>query len=285
MLLKTLILVAIFSCNVQTAEADENDKQTNKPNSYPSIVTLSPHLTEIVFALGLGSNIIAVSDYSDYPKEALTYPSVASYQGANLTEIYRLKPSHILVWKGGNKGSDIEKLKNDYLVYESSIHTFDDLLKNIIEMGEFLNATNEAQRLVEEVTMEVEHLIASNPLPVNAIYYLNAQPLVGLGNDPWLNNLLSMCNIKNVYQDSNSAYPQLKMSDVLRKNPEIIISANNQTIEQVNKYWNVHRDVLEANVFAVNPDALHRFTPRAIFELSALCNKVQQSKHPLKSFN
>lgn len=284
MLLKKLILLAILSLNIQTAKATEND--SHQPNSYPSIVTLSPHLTEIVFALGLGSNIIAVSDYSDYPKEALKYPSVASYQGANLAEIYRLNPSHILVWKGGNKGSDIEKLKNDdYLVYESSIYTFDDLLKNISEIGEFLNATNEAQRLVEVVTKEVENLLASNPLPVDAIYYLNAQPLVGLGNDPWLNNLLSMCNIKNVYKDSNSAYPQLKMSDVLRKNPEIIISANYQTIEQVNKYWNVHRDILDGQVFTVNPDALHRFTPRAILELSTLCNKVQQSKHPLKSFN
>ncbi len=272
-----ILIASLLKC--QSSIAVENEQEKVKKNIKPAIITLSPHLTEIVFALGLGDNIIAVSDYSDYPKAAENYPSVASYQGANLAEIYRLRPSHILVWKGGNKDTDIEHLKNqDYLIYESSIETFNDLLQNITEIGEFLNSPHAAYQIVGQLKNEAKKLSTFQQTPITAVYYLNEQPLIGLGNDPWLNNLLSMCHIDNVYKSSSRAYPQLNLSNVLRKQPEIIISANSQQKTQADSFWRSHRDILDSEIFIVDPDALHRFTPRAIYEISSLCNKIQQSK-------
>ena len=77
--------IAASVVNTQTADTAIPDLR---------IVSLSPHLTELVFAIGRGKQLVATSDYSDYPAQAANLPSVASYQGANIAEIIRLKPTY-----------------------------------------------------------------------------------------------------------------------------------------------------------------------------------------------
>ncbi len=270
--LNVCIALTTYSANTKTI-----DLKITNDNSY-RIITLSPHLTELVFALGHGDNIVAVSDYSDYPEKARLLPSIASYQGANIGEIIRLKPTHVLVWKGGNKDSDIQRLKqNEYMLYESNINDIDDLKRNIQEIGRFLNAEASAADLIEHIERKLAKNVIDRPY-INSIYYISNQPLVGLGNDKWINDLLSVCNINNLYKISNSAYPQLNKADIIRKQPKLIISATNQSLEQSQEFWKPHQSQLHSLIVKVDPDAIHRFTPRAIDETLKLCQKVNQSK-------
>jgi vitamin B12 transport system substrate-binding protein len=217
---------------------------------------------------------VAVSDYSDYPEQATTLPSVASYQGANIAEIIRLKPTHILVWQGGNKATDIQRLKQQgYSLYLSSINSPSELQKNISDIGEFLNAQQQALIVNKRIQKQIEQISAQNQAKESAIYYLNTVPFIGLGNDPWLNSLLSLCGIHNLYKNDSQAYPQLDLANIIRHKPEIIIAATGSTEAVEQQFWHKHRAILErSRIISVNPDALHRFTPRAIDEAIRLCD-------------
>lgn len=243
------------------------------------IITLSPHLTEIVFALGKGDLLVGVSDYSDYPASAVNLPRVASYEGANLADIIRLQPTHILAWRGGNKDADIEKLKNmDVKLYESSIDSVDSLLTDINNIGQFLNANTEASKLLSSINSTIASISERYQGQVKtAIYYLSAQPFMGLGNDKWLNSLLSLCGIENIYVDSMSAYPQLQMADIIRKQPNVIIAGSNAPSTSIEAFWSPHSGLLQSQIILANPDALHRFTNRAIGEMETLCAKTYPS--------
>lgn len=269
-----LLCCIAFGLAFNLAKASQADAQTTSKQL--RIITLSPHLTEIVFALGKGDQLVAVSDYSDFPAAASTLKSVASYEGANIAEIIRLQPTHVLVWRGGNKDADIEKLKAlNMSVYESSIDSFDSLLADITSIGEAINAKSTAQKLVNDLTESINVMAVDyKGLSKTAVYYLSTQPLVGLGNDKWLNSLLSLCGIRNIYANSLSAYPQLQMSDIIRKQPEVLIAGIKTDKYHTEQFWLSHKQVLKSDIASANPDALHRFTPRAIVEVTRLCKVV-----------
>lgn len=255
------------------SHAIANNSEQNK-----RIVTLSPHLTEIVFSLGLGANIVGVSDYSDYPDKAKEIKSIASYEGANIAEIVRLKPTHILVWRGGNKDADIQKLGQlGFKVYESNIQSVDQLFTDIRGIGAFLGLDTEAATLVASAKKQTQDISKQyKNKRAKALYYMNNQPLIGLGNDPWLNDLLALCGIQNVYIDSIAGYPQLQLSDIIRKQPELIIAANHAEQNVIEQFWKLHQRVLNAKIVKANPDALHRFTLRAIDEINRICELSYQ---------
>lgn len=248
------------------------------------IISLAPHLTEIVFAFGREQQLVGVSDYSDYPYSqgcvdkdcSVKLPSVASYQGADVAAIIRLKPSIILAWEGGNKAQDIARLEQlGYSVFRSSPKNIEALMEEILKLGEILNAATRSKQLHAKMTTHVGQIkshYADNK--ANALYYMSQQPLSGIGSDGWLNSILSLCNIKNIYAELPSAYAQFSIADIIRKQPDIVIVASHQSADSVSAFWASHLEVFKPKVVMVNPDALHRFTPRVLPELALLCKKV-----------
>src|SRR5688500_18590249 len=75
------------------------------------IVSLSPHITELIFAAGAGSKLIGVSRYSDYPDAARTVQDVGDASNLDLERIVALKPDLVVAWHSGNARADIEKLE------------------------------------------------------------------------------------------------------------------------------------------------------------------------------
>lgn len=265
---------ATFSQNSQNASQNVSSEQTN--NKTKRIITLSPHLTELVYAVGFGDSLIAVSDYSDYPEQAKSLPSVAGYQGANIAEIMRLQPTHILVWRGGNKDADIQKLVLlGFNIFESRIVSLQNLVSEIKQIGLFLGSQKNANTLADNIKAKLA-LLKKDYLGKSrsVVYYLSAQPFMGLGSDPWLNDLLQTCGLNNLYKDSLGAYPQLQMADVVRKKPEVMIVAGKYSRAQLASFWAPHQSVFNPTLVIANPDALHRFTSRSVNEIIQVCARA-----------
>lgn len=275
------ILLLIFIASIGISSIAFSRAFDTPPNDeiQKRIIALSPHLTEIVYALEQQAYLVGVSDYSDFPPQATELLSVASYQGANIAAIMRLQPSHILVWQGGNKDADIQRLRQQgFNIYLSSIASPHDLVSDIRNIGAFLDSINNANKLANSIDSKLKALKHDNQNTRSVIYYLNKVPMVGLGNDPWVNELLALCNLQNVYHNNAQAYPQLSIADVIRRQPEIIIAANGSTYKVEQSFWDAHASVLKnTSLLMIEPDAMHRFTPRAIDETIRLCNQVKQT--------
>jgi vitamin B12 transport system substrate-binding protein len=270
------ILLCFLALSNETQAKDTAGKQSEA--STLRIVALSPHLTEIVFALNLGEYLVGVSDFSDYPDAAKSLPRVVSYQGANIPNILRLKPTHILAWKGGNKDVDIAKLqKADIPVYLSSIYDSTTLVRDIKAIASFLGQPERGSELVLDLNKRIgalkKHYQGKHQ---RYFYYLSSQPIMALGNDPWLNNLLSLCGLQNVFADSLAPYPQLSKAQILRKSPQIIISAgsDNSSQQGLEAQWRTNSLNSQVKLLRANPDKLHRFTARAIDELETICQRA-----------
>ena len=75
------------------------------------IISLAPHATEIAFAAGLGEQLVAVSEMSDYPEQAKQLERVSNYQGIKLERIIALQPDLVIAWPAGNPAKELEKIK------------------------------------------------------------------------------------------------------------------------------------------------------------------------------
>ncbi|MEQ3659241.1 MAG: helical backbone metal receptor [Glaciecola sp.] len=273
--MKNSLIFVMFACFGFAQANSEEDKR---------IISLSPHLSEIVFALEQETYLVAVSDFSDYPYGqgcrtkicTQPLPSVSSYQGADIASIVRLKPSIILAWEGGNKAQDLARLEQlGFTVYRSSPQAFNDVITDIERIGKLLNATQQASKLTKQLTSTLADLTQQyKDQNSTALYYMSQQPLSGVGNDRWINNLLAICGIQNIYADTASSFSQFSLADIIRKQPSHIIAALSLPMKDIELFWAAHTDVFAPSIIKVNPDALHRFTPRVLPELAKLCKSV-----------
>ena len=86
------------------------------------IITLAPSMTEVVFAAGLGDNIVGVTSYCDYPEEALSKPKIGGMSNPSLEAVVSLKPDIVIMTTNGNSKEfevRLREIKIKTYVFES----------------------------------------------------------------------------------------------------------------------------------------------------------------------
>lgn len=241
------------------------------------IVSLAPHTTELIYALGAGDKLVAVSDFSNFPAEANSLPSVASYNGVDFEAILRLKPDLIVAWQGGNKPQDLARLSSlGFEVYLSNPVTPDDMTRDIQTLGKTLGLPENGITVAQHFASQLNSLKKrySRVEKQSAFYYMWSKPLMTVGGDAWASKLLTICGASNIFADSPVAYPEVTKEQVIRRKPKLLISAMHTSLTEAEKFWLPTKSLLDAKVIVADPDELHRFTPRLIQGLGDLCKQI-----------
>jgi vitamin B12 transport system substrate-binding protein len=237
------------------------------------IISLAPHLAEIVYILNKGNELIAVSEASNFPEDVKGLPTVANYRGLNFTAILRARPTHILAWQNGNKSKDIQKLEAMGLsVLTVSINSLDDITRQIMEVGAYINAPN--TQVVADKFANALHAHQhkyEEKTPQTVFYYSTQQPLFTIGQEAWVTQLLATCQLQSIYKDSAIPYPQANLTFVLEQQPDVIISTQKQPLVAFERFWQTYQNILNPTLIQADPDKMHRFTPRVLDELERIC--------------
>ena len=102
------------------------------------VISLAPHATELAYSAGLGDNLIAVSERSDYPPQADKLEKVANYQGIKVEKIIALQPDLILAWPAGNPPRELAKLEQfGFNIYYSKTKSLDSIATNIEQLSQY----------------------------------------------------------------------------------------------------------------------------------------------------
>jgi iron complex transport system substrate-binding protein len=191
------------------------------------IVSLAPSNTEILFALGLGNKVVGVTDYCDYPPEALNKTKVGGYIDPDIEKIVALHPDLVLAAYGTPMDVIITMVGLGLTVYGIKTTDLDDLLDDIRRVGEITDKELEAQTLTSEmensiqaVTNETQEL-EQRP---RVFYMLWHDPLWSAGSGTFIDELIQKAGGVNICQNI-TGYAQISLEDVLASNPEIIITS------------------------------------------------------------
>ncbi len=243
------------------------------------VITLSPHLTEWVYSLNSGEQLVAVSEFSNYPEQAQSLPTVANHHGINLKDIVALEPTLILAWEGGNKAQDIARLRAlGYEVFSSSPQSPRDISREIRLLGNRLGKAELAQSITEKFDKKIADIkqrFSHKRKPV--FYYYWDKPLMTIGPDTWANKLLNICGAQTLFADSPVNFPEVSVEEVLKRQPGLLIASSHQQAQLLEQFWVPHRPVLAAPLLIVNPDVFSRFTLRLPEALSSLCEEIART--------
>lgn len=190
------------------------------------IITLSPAVNEIVFALGLGNNIIANTQFCDYPEISKSIEKVGGYGSVSLEKVVNLNPSIIINQNYDKKlNSSLKALGFKTLVYKTD--SLDDIKFAIKDLGDVFNRQNEAKILntnIENSLKNIENIVENQKILIvispqntlsNQIYVTN--------NYIYFEDIIKKSGNQNAYQSSLKSQPAINSEKLILLNPDIII--------------------------------------------------------------
>lgn len=190
------------------------------------IITLSPSINEIVFALGEGKNIVANTQYSDYPEESKSIPKVGGYATISLEKIIAYKPSVVIAQNYDEKLlRNLKALGINTLIFKTD--TISSIKKTIITLGKYFKRDVKANELVKTIDESLASLsnIVKNKKILTVIgprKNLNNQIYIA-GNNLYFEDVLKASNNKNAYYSESTNQPVVNSEKIINMNPDIIV--------------------------------------------------------------
>lgn len=191
------------------------------------IISLAPSNTEILFALGVGDRVVAVTDYCDYPAEALGKEKIGGPYTPNIEEIVALEPDFVLA-ADINPIDVIDALEGlGIKVFGIESTDLDDLLDDINTVGIITDTEAEAEALTDDMQSKIDVVIAEigglapgeKPRIFQIIY---DDPIWTSGQDTFINDLIEKAGGVNIFDDLEG-YNTVSLEAVITRDPEVII--------------------------------------------------------------
>jgi len=205
------------------------DSPSSDPSPRPSprrIVSLTPALTEILFALGLGDRVVGVTSYCDWPPEARSKPKVGGYVNPSVEAIVDLSPDLVLVSpNAGNRESALAVrdagLRVEVLPAETLAETFD----AIEGVGRLCGVEREADALAASLRARLDAVAArvGTAPRVRTLFCIQLEPIVAAGPGTLPGELLEIAGGENVV--GSDRYPRLGIETVVAAAPEVILQS------------------------------------------------------------
>lgn len=192
------------------------------------IVSLAPGATEMLFAAGAGSRLIATVQYSDEPPAARSVPRIGDVVAIDLERLLSLRPDLVVVWPGGGNPAQIAEIgRLGIPVYRYQVDSLADLPASIRRLGRMAGtaaAAEAAASTLESRLRALSRTYGSGRHPSVLVEVWN-QPIYTLGGTHIISDALRLCGARNVFGDLRDRGPAVEIEAVVARNPDIIVAA------------------------------------------------------------
>jgi iron complex transport system substrate-binding protein len=189
------------------------------------IVSLSPSVTETLFALGMGDRVVGVTDYCTFPPEAKTRKRVGGFFNPDVEAILSLAPELVVTVPNAKLVQRLEALKMRVVVVPNE--SLEDVFTALTKIGEVTGTAEVAVRLVSDIRARLEQLrkrAANLPKP-KVLFAVNNDPLMVAGGGTFINDLIALAGGVNIAALSPIPYPQFGMEEIVARAPDLIVDA------------------------------------------------------------
>lgn len=250
--IKSLMILILMLCLVMvgcTAEAPINDESgfveenENNDSTFPRevvdglgnkviieekpkrIISGIPSNTEILYALGLEDSIIAVSDYCDYPAEALDKEKIGGYEALNTERIIELNPDIFFTYGNGDEKAVSIIEDSGITVVRFEPESIEEVFETINLFGEITGEEMKAAEIVEELSQKRDDILekVKDREPISVFYEIWDEPLMAAGLGSFMDELITLAGGVNIARDAEGAYPIFSQEALVERNPEVYL--------------------------------------------------------------
>ncbi|PWT83499.1 MAG: hypothetical protein C5B58_06455 [Acidobacteria bacterium] len=229
------------------------------------IVSIAPSITETLFALGAGDQIVGDTNYCNYPEAAKAKPKIGGYTTPDLEAILAIKPDLVFMMK--NRPDVAQKLRGTGIdVVELQPESLAGIYDQIQTISAKIGVPEKGRALVQSIDKEVRAGAAmpSGKKP-KVLFVVGRTPgtisdLVAVGRGGYLNELIEFAGGVNIFGDAAVPYPNVSLEDVIGRDPDVIIDmkmvaeSQQQAVQQLWQKYNFVTAVKRGSVFSVSPD-------------------------------
>lgn len=272
---------AAVNSNISVRDDDGNIVTLQKPAE--RVISLAPHITELLFAAGGGSHVVGVGSYSDFPEAAKKIPSVGSDRELDLERIMALKPDLIVVWRHGQSERQIEMVRKlGVPLFDSDPQKLDDIPNDVDKLGQLMGTDVEARHAADQLRGRLAVLrarYARRPV-VRSFYQVWDKPLYTLNGRHIISDALRLCGGENIFSGLEVTAPVVSVEAVLQQAPEAIFATAEKNYGGVSmwKSYPTLTAVRNGNLFTIDGNLLNRAGPRMIAGAAQLCEKLELAR-------
>lgn len=246
------------------------------------IVTLAPHLAELVCAVGACAQLVGVAAYTDAPATAAALPRIGDAQGVNPEAVLALRPTRVLAWDGGTPTATIARLRGLGLRVDMlRVRSLDDIGPALLRLGEELQRPQAAQQAAQAYDVRLAALrlrYASRPR-LRAFYQIESGPAYTVNRDSPISAALTLCGADNVFAQLPTLSAAVSAEAVLAADPDVVVFTSDENRAALDAYWARLGSARAADPrrrLQVDGTALTRQSPRVLDGIAALCEGLER---------
>jgi iron complex transport system substrate-binding protein len=259
------------------------------------IISLAPHITEIIYAIEAQKQIIAVTDYCRYPEEAASKEKIGGLLDPNIEKMITLNPTHIFGVPSHEKLSQ-ELKKFGLTVTMMSNENIQDVLNSISKIGELIDRKTQANKLVNKLNYTLDSLRENDDKKViPAVLMIGREKgtlrnITIAGNNTYINELWQLVGGKNSYMDLPTRYGTINLESLLLRDPKVIIEFDMKLKRgvyrtELSSEWDNFKNinaVKEGNIFIIGGNHTMIPGPRLILlaeDFKEIINSVRENRN------
>jgi len=225
-LLALTLLGCIFAAHASRMLTDGTGRKVTVPDHPHRIVCLVPSVTDTVFALGSGEDVVAISDYTTYPPAALKKPSIGGLVKPSIETILSFHPDLVVGTEIPGSAETAAQLETVGIpVYLVDPHGLAGILHAVDSIGQALNHASQAAALNLSLQQRIEAVKTRTggkqaPRILVPVWY---DPIITIGKHAFITEMIEAAGAKSVTDDLLPDWPQISMEALIARAPDALL--------------------------------------------------------------
>ena len=247
------------------------------------IISLAPHITELVFSAGVGDGLVGVVEYSDYPEAAKNIPRVGDAFQLDLEGIVSLQPDLVLAWSSGNPKPSLNRLEQlGVNVVAMEPNSFESIARELRLIGELTGHTQQADIAATKFLTQLDELRQQYAIanPIRVFYQISDQPIFTINGDHVISEAIRVCGGTNIFSDLDSLAPSVDLEAVLIRDPEVILFGQSFA-PQARAQWQGLQDLSATQLgglHGIQAALLSRASTRMLEGTQNMCGLLEETR-------
>lgn len=244
------------------------------------IVSLSPHLTELLFEAGAAGSLVGADAHSDYPAAARQIARIGDAYGVDMERLLALQPDLVVAWSSGNARKTLARVRALSIpVFESEPQRLEDIPRTLERLGELAGTSTQAHARALHFRRQLAALANEHARKrrLRVFYEIWHRPLMTVGNNHLIADALATCGAQNVFGGLSAVTATPAREAVLLADPDaIVVASSDPGALKPWMQWRQLRAVRTQGVIRIDPQRMHRPTSRILDEVTGLCGRLDE---------
>jgi iron complex transport system substrate-binding protein len=268
-------------CGAEIKVIDDTGNTVSLSGPANRIVSLAPHLTELLFSLNVGSRVVGTVRFSDFPEAAKLIPVLGDAFAISLESIVSSEPELVVAWHTGGANNIIERLRTLGIpVYVNEATDLKSIARSISALAVLVGRKEVGETLAIKFGDEISRLQDVYAGTNKKVFFqISDQSLFTINDSHLIGQAMSVCGVQNIFGDSPIPVPIVSKEGVLAADPEIIVIS--QPIDSERSPWIEKWSEIEGyanRIRLIDPALISRPSLRMSKGVKELCDLVREKR-------